>query len=70
MSKEKVLLKALRMACKAMRENPFATLDWYLEEDPEERIIAMRAGKADPTGEQYVRYFIQKALEEYEVCGE
>lgn len=58
---EKLLWKALKIACKLLRQNPMADLSRY----PKELIPALIGGD-DPDGEKYLRYFLNVAKEELE----
>lgn len=58
--KLKIVSRALRIACKWIRENPPGDLDLYNID----QIRALTNAEKDPNGENFIQYFLMKAVEE------
>lgn len=55
----KILITALKKACKFIRENPPADIEAY---NSENLFKALIAGADEPDGEEYIYYFLDQAL--------
>ena len=55
-----IVSRALRIACKWIRKNPPGDLDLY----DIEQIRALTNAEKDPDGENFLQYFLMKAMEE------
>lgn len=61
MDKNEIVRRALRKACKYLREHPPADAGW----DGDMEIISLLVdAKSDPEGVRWMRYFIHEALKE------
>lgn len=57
------LQKALRKACKVLRENPPMEMDWFYE-DMDRLHILLGGMQRDPEGAEWALYFLNKSVEE------
>lgn len=57
--KLEIVMKALRMACKFMRENPPGDIDAYPIDMIQNVLVG---GTDDPEGKKYMRYFLYQAM--------
>lgn len=57
------LQKALRKACKVLRENPPMEMDWFYE-DMDRLHILLGGMQRDPEGTEWALYFLNKSVEE------
>lgn len=57
------LQKALRKACKVLRENPPMEMDWFYE-DMDRLHILLGGMQRDPEGTEWALYFLNKSIEE------
>lgn len=62
--KNQILYTALADVCKVIREH-CVDMDWYLE-DPRRMQILSGGVLRDPEGQEFMAYFIQKAVEKLE----
>lgn len=63
--KYKVLMLAFEKSCSLLRKEALPTMDWILEET-KRLTITVGGTNRDPQGHEWMLYFLEKAMEEYD----